>query len=209
MNQQYGRLSNVATVSDTAQRRQMGVVCRNWFLLTSERILATKEELLKTNGYSLQWKMNIETLDHEIYIKRTCELAREAGERDDDPYGSLLVHDGEVIMEETNRINTENDISYHPELVLARRAAEELEPEVVAETIMYTSTEPCSMCSTGMAYAGLGGVVYSVSGEHASELRGGGTGGIPCDEVFDRLGADITVLGPVLKDEGTAVHRSF
>jgi tRNA(Arg) A34 adenosine deaminase TadA len=65
------------------------------------------------------------------------------------------------------------------------------------------------MCSTGMVYAGLGAVVYSVSGARASELRGGGTGGIPSDEVFERLGADIAVHGPVLPDEGEAVHREY
>jgi len=146
---------------------------------------------------------------HEQYIQRACELAREAGERGDDPYGSLLVHDDEIIMEATNRINTENDISHHPELALARRATQELKPEIAAETILYTSTEPCPMCSTAMVYAAIGGVVYSVSGKQASELRGGGTGGIPCDEVFERLGADISVAGPLLEDEGKSVHRSF
>lgn len=150
-----------------------------------------------------------DTPDHEQYIERACDLAREAGERGDGPYGSLLVVDGEVVMEETNREHTDDDLALHPELTLARRAASELDAETASTAVMYTSTEPCSMCSTGMAYAGLGAVVYSVSGVRASELRGGGTGGIPSDEVFDRLGADIDVVGPVLEDEGTAVHEAY
>jgi tRNA(Arg) A34 adenosine deaminase TadA len=151
----------------------------------------------------------LESLDHEEYIERACELAREAGDRGDGPYGSLLVVDGEVVMEETNRERTDEDLALHPELTLARRAPPELGSETTGEAVMYTSTEPCPMCSTGMAYAGLDAVVYSVSGERASELRGGGTGGIPSDEVFDRLGADITVVGPVLQEEGEAVHEAF
>jgi tRNA(Arg) A34 adenosine deaminase TadA len=146
---------------------------------------------------------------HETYIERACELAREAANRGDDPYGSLLVYDDEIIMEATNRTRTDDDVAAHPELALARRAAAELDPEIVSETVMYTSTEPCPMCSTGMSYARLGAVVYSVSGAQASEIRGGGTGGIPCDEVFDRLGADINVVGPVLPEEGKSVHHSF
>ncbi|MDS0261134.1 nucleoside deaminase [Haloarcula sp. S1CR25-12] len=153
--------------------------------------------------------VDIEALDHEKFTDRACDLARIAGERGDGPYGSLLVVDGEIIMEETNREVTDDDLSLHPELTLARRAAQELDEETAREAVMYTSTEPCPMCSTGMAYAGLGAVVYSVSGERASELRGGGTGGIPSDEVFDRLDADIEVIGPVLQTEGEAVHEAF
>lgn len=152
---------------------------------------------------------DIDTLNHEQYVERVCDLAREAGGRGDGPYGSLLVVDGEVVMEETNREYTEDDLASHPELTLARRAASELDAETASAAVMYTSTEPCSMCSTGMAYAGLGAVVYSVSGARASELRGDDTGGIPSDEVFDRLGVGVDVLGPVLEKEGTAVHEAY
>jgi len=64
------------------------------------------------------------------------------------------------------------------------------------------------MCATGMAHAGLGGVVYSVSEERAAEVTGG-TAGIPCDEVFDRLDADVAVLGGVMEDAGLDVHREY
>jgi len=152
---------------------------------------------------------DIDSLDHEQFIDRACELARTAGDRGDGPYGSLLVVDGEIVMEETNREHTNEDLALHPELTLARRAPPELGPDATSEAIMYTSTEPCPMCATGMAYAGLDAVVYSVSGERASELRGGGTGGIPCDEVFDRVGADITVIKSVGKEEGERVHKEY
>jgi len=152
---------------------------------------------------------DLKTLDHEQFIEQACDLARTAGERGDGPYGSLLVVDGGVIMEETNREHTNDDLALHPELTLARRAKSELDAETAGEAVMYTSTEPCPMCSTGMAYAGLDAVVYSVSGERAAQLRGGGTGGIPSEEVFDRLGADIDVVGPVLLEEGTAVHEEY
>jgi len=152
---------------------------------------------------------DLDTLDHEAYIRQACDLARTAGERGDGPYGSLLVADGAVSMEETNRETTDDDIALHPELTLARRAASELDRKTASKAVMYTSTEPCPMCATGMAYAGLGAVVYAISGARASEIRGGGTGGIPSEEVFDRLGVDVDVVGPVLEDEGIAVHEEF
>jgi tRNA(Arg) A34 adenosine deaminase TadA len=59
----------------------------------------------------------------EQYIERTFEFAREAGGRGDNPYGSVLVVDEEIVMAELNRERTGNDIAGHPELALARRGA--------------------------------------------------------------------------------------
>jgi tRNA(Arg) A34 adenosine deaminase TadA len=149
------------------------------------------------------------TADQEQFIERACELAKEAAEKGDGPYGSLLVVDGEIIMEERNREQTDNDIAQHPELTLARRAHSELEPDVRAKAVMYTSTEPCPMCSTGMVYAGLDAVVYSTSGKRASEMRGVEIEGIPSSEVFDRYDADIDVIGPVLPERGDEIHQKY
>ncbi|MFW6265470.1 MAG: nucleoside deaminase [Halanaeroarchaeum sp.] len=146
--------------------------------------------------------------DHEAYVRRAIELAREAGERGDGPYGSILVKEGEIVAEASNREHTDDDIALHPELMLARAAANEMSPEERGETVMYTSTEPCPMCATGIVYAGLGGVVYSVSGA-AVEAAVGGETGFPCEAVFDSFGADVAVVGDVLESEGLDVHREF
>jgi tRNA(Arg) A34 adenosine deaminase TadA len=146
--------------------------------------------------------------DYEAYMERAFELAREAGERGDGPYGSVLVLDGEVVMEERNREVTDDDIAAHPELVLARRGARELTPEECGRATMYTSTEPCPMCAGGMAIAGLGGVVYSVGAARAAEAFGG-TAMIPCGEVFGSFGHDAAVVRGVREDDGLAIHREY
>lgn len=99
---------------------------------------------------------------------------------------------------------TEDDIARHPELTLARRAASELSPDERARTVMYTSTEPCPMCDAGIAFAGLGGVVFSVPFGSDPDQRG-----IPCEKVAQRLGVDVAVEGSVLEDEGRAVRREY
>ncbi len=145
------------------------------------------------------------TRNHEQYMRRACELAREAKSNGNNPFGSLLVHGDEVIMEEQNHVNDDGDIALHPELTLARRAASELDPETISETVMYTSTEPCAMCSTGISFVGFKSVIYSVSLSEAVEIRGNGTEGIPSEEVFDRYDAETTLIGPVLSEEGKAI----
>jgi tRNA(Arg) A34 adenosine deaminase TadA len=152
--------------------------------------------------------LELDALDHEPHVRRAIDLAREAGDRGDGPYGSVLVRDGEVVMEATNRENTDDDVALHPELTLARRAARELSQAERAETVMYTSTEPCPMCAGGIAITGFGGVVYSVSATRLAEAFDGPEG-VPCGEIFERRGREIPVVGDVLAEEGMALHRKF
>jgi tRNA(Arg) A34 adenosine deaminase TadA len=148
--------------------------------------------------------------DHEPHVRRAIDLAREAGDRGDGPYGSVLVRDGAVVAEATNREYTEEDLALHPELTLARRARRADDAATRAATVMYTSTEPCPMCAAGIAYAGLGGVVYGVAGSRAAEAVGASpVPDLPCAEVVSRLGADVTVHGPVLEEEALAVHEEY
>lgn len=152
--------------------------------------------------------MELATLDHDRYMERAIELAREAAERGDQPFGSLLVRDGGIAMEARNAVNTADDLREHPELTLAARAAREYPADACAETVMYTSTEPCAMCAGGLYHAGLGAVGYSVSAERVAELAGGDFA-VPASDVFAYGDRDIEVFGPVLPEAGVAVHREY
>jgi len=108
----------------------------------------------------------------ETHLRRAIALAAAAREAGNPPFGSLLVGpDGEVLVEAQNTTITESNISYHPELKLAVWAARELTPEVAAGTTMYTSCQPCEMCTGALARSGLGNVVYALSGEQFSTLK--------------------------------------
>ena len=148
--------------------------------------------------------MDLDAFDHESHMAEAIDCAREAAARGDEPYGSVLVRDDEVVMRAGNRITTENDLREHPELTLAKRAGAERDDAV--ELVMYTSTEPCPMCSGGIDIAGLRAVVYSVSGERAAELRGGSPL-LPSTAVFDAGGGDVEVISDVLREEGEKLHE--
>lgn len=152
--------------------------------------------------------MNLDALDHESYIDRALDLAREAADRGDEPFGSLLVHDDEVVMEARNAVNTADDLRAHPELTLAAWVNRTLTPDERAETVMYTSTEPCAMCSGGIYHAGLGAVVYSTSAERLAGIAGGDFA-VPSSDVFAYGDREVAVVGPVLPEAGAAIHRAF
>lgn len=141
----------------------------------------------------------------EEFMQRAIELARDATERGDRPFGSVLVHDGEIVMEDANAVNTTGDIRRHPELELARRAIAELDPETRAETAMYTSTEPCPMCAGGMRRAGFDRVIYATSGPEIA----GFTGREPSVRAAEILDGVTEVEGTLCHEEALTVHESF
>jgi tRNA(Arg) A34 adenosine deaminase TadA len=142
---------------------------------------------------------------HESHMRTAFEHARAAVARGDHPFGSVLVRDDSVIMTESNRVHSEDDIRRHPELHLAHRACREFTPEERARTVMYTSTEPCPMCAGGMASAGFGLVVYSVGSAEIAAFTGGDPS-VRSETILDGISA---VTGPVLNDEGRQVHEEF
>jgi tRNA(Arg) A34 adenosine deaminase TadA len=109
----------------------------------------------------------------ETLLRRAIELAREAREEfGNPPFGSLLADaDGKILVEDRNTSLTDDDITAHPELKLARWAAQHLAPEVAAATTMFTSTQPCGMCAGAIERSGLGRVVYALSTEQFLTLR--------------------------------------
>jgi tRNA(Arg) A34 adenosine deaminase TadA len=110
----------------------------------------------------------------EALLRRAIAVAASAITQGDAPYGSLLADPGGTILVEAhNTVRRDNDISAHPELKLARWAASELTPEAAAQTTMYTSCQPCQMCTGGIARSGLGRVVYALATEQFHTLNPG------------------------------------
>jgi tRNA(Arg) A34 adenosine deaminase TadA len=107
-------------------------------------------------------------------LRRAIAIAADAITLGDAPYGSLLADaDGAILVEDHNTVRRDNDISAHPELKLARWAARELDPETAGRTTMYTSCQPCGMCTGAIVRSGLGRVVYALSTEQLIGLNPG------------------------------------
>ena len=92
-------------------------------------------------------------LEHEAYIKQSYRLARSAQENGNQPFGALLVINGDVILTAENTVVTDHDITRHAEMNLVSRATRELDPENLTQSTLYTSNNHGSIFS----YCGLCG----------------------------------------------------
>ncbi|WP_067543627.1 nucleoside deaminase [Nocardia crassostreae] len=145
------------------------------------------------------------------HLERCIELATEALDAGDEPFGSLLVAaDGAVLAEDRNRV-AGGDHTQHPEFALARWAAQHLTPAERATATVYTSGEHCAMCSAAHAWVGLGRIVYAASTEQLvgwlTEL------GVPPAPVapltINQVAPNVPVAGPFpeLTQRVHALHR--
>ncbi len=144
-------------------------------------------------------------------LGRCVELAREAFEDGDEPFGSLLVDpDGKVLHEDRNR-TAGGDQTRHPEFELARWSAENVPADVRAACTVYTSGEHCPMCSAAHAWVGLGRIVYAASSAQLTEWRRGW--GLPEGVVvplsITEVAPGLPVAGPApeLEEELRELHR--
>ena len=148
------------------------------------------------------------------HLRRCVELAAEAVDAGDHPFGSVLVAaGGRVLAEERNRENSMGDATRHPEFELARWAAANMTATGRAAATVFTSGEHCPMCSAAHAWVGLGRIVYVSSSEQLlawlAELGvpPGPVRALPVSEVAPGL----AVQGPVpgLDGQVRELHRRF
>ncbi|SDM29212.1 tRNA(Arg) A34 adenosine deaminase TadA [Modicisalibacter muralis] len=134
-----------------------------------------------------------------IHLRRCVELASEALEAGDEPFGSVLVGaDGTLLAEDRNRI-AGGDSTRHPEFFLARWAAEHMAPEERAVATVYTSGEHCPMCAAAHGWVGLGRIVYVSSTEQLTAwLAELGVAPPPVRPLpIQEIAPGVTVEGPV------------
>lgn len=106
--------------------------------------------------------------DDLSHLRRCVELAREALDDGDEPFGSVLVDDtGTTLFADRNRVRN-GDATQHPEFAIARWAAEQVSPDRRGRATVYTSGEHCPMCAAAHAWVGLGRIVYATSSSQLS-----------------------------------------
>lgn len=147
------------------------------------------------------------------HLQRCIELAKEAVDHGDQPFGSVLVSaEGKVLAEDRNRVG-KGDATQHPEFALARWAGENMTAEDKKNAVVYTSGEHCPMCSAAHGLVGLGKIVYASSSKQLSEwkkelgVESQSIQSIPIEGVI--LNAEVEGPVPELAEQVHELHRQY
>ena len=106
-------------------------------------------------------------MDHQQYMRRALELARQAQEQGDVPVGCVIVRDGQIIGEGRNRREENGDATAHAELEAIRDACRRTGSWRLHGCTMYVTLEPCPMGAGGIVNARVEEVRYGARDDKA------------------------------------------
>jgi tRNA(adenine34) deaminase len=141
---------------------------------------------------------------HFEFMQQALDEARAAAASGEVPIGAVLVHEGKILTRAGNRTIRDCDPTAHAEIVVLREAARVLGNHRLADTTLYVTIEPCSMCAGAMLQARVPRLVYG-----ADEPRGGAVQS--CFQVLSHsdLNHRVEVISGVLAEDCSRVIRSF
>lgn len=146
--------------------------------------------------------------EDERFITRAIELAELAAAHGNEPFGALLVKDGTIMMEGENQIHSQNDPTYHAELGLVRRYCHETGITDLSDYTLYSSCEPCFMCSGAIVWAKVGTLVYGASDKDYCDIRGFESN--DCSELIFKLSPVRPIVkAGILKERGIQVLKDY
>lgn len=124
----------------------------------------------------------------ETFMLRAIEISAEAlTTPGTEPFGAVVVRDGQIIGEGINRSLQNYDPTSHGETEAIRDACRKLGTVDLRGCELYTSCEPCALCVAAMEIAGISKLYYAASMAQA----GSALGELPADVRFpidvDRL----------------------
>ena len=157
---------------------------------------------------------HLSALDGRL-LRRAIQLSASAAAKGNMAFGALLADpQGNILLEAENTTFTERNPLNHAETNLVNIAVASLDPELIATATLYTSCEPCAMCSGAMYWGGINRTVYAMSehdllditgvSDHCPTMRGVG-----CRAILNSGQRHIEVSGPHLVEEACAVQLDY
>jgi tRNA(adenine34) deaminase len=140
----------------------------------------------------------------EEFMRLALGEAELAAGRGEAPIGAVIVRGGEVLAAAGNRREELSDPTAHAEVLAIREAAGTLGGWRIADSVLYVTLEPCSMCAGAIVLARIPRVAYG-----ASDPKAGAAG-----SVLDVLGEPHLnhrpeVAGGLVAAESAALLESF
>ena len=144
---------------------------------------------------------------HISYMKQCIDLGKKAMLQGDSPVGSIIVKDNIVIGTGIEAGKSSQNITKHAEIEAVNDALFKTKLKDLSECTLYTTHEPCIMCSYVIRHYKLKTIVYGTNVAHVggitSDLKVMQTSKVP------NWGKPPEIIGSILKDECEKLSVEF
>ena len=132
----------------------------------------------------------------EYYMALALMEAKKAYELDEVPIGCVIVKNNEIIAKSYNQKTLKNIATYHAEVLAINQACKNLSTWYLDECTLYTTVEPCLMCTGAIIQSRISRVVYGTNNESFGYLS----------KLKDNK---ILIKGNVLENECSSIMSDF
>lgn len=117
------------------------------------------------------------------------------------PIAALIVLDGQLIASGVNRTSERNDATAHAEVEAIRAAGAALGQMELARATLYSTLQPCGMCTMASIWASIGRIVYGAGRDDVHAMYFEDRHLDTLDFIADAYTDDLTVDGGILAAE--------
>ncbi|MBV9655315.1 MAG: nucleoside deaminase [Acetobacteraceae bacterium] len=141
------------------------------------------------------------------FMRRAIALAQ-LGEQTPggNPIGCVIVLDGAIVGEGHNEVDAAPDPTAHAEIVAIRRACGALGAKELRGATLYSTLQPCGMCSMAAIWAKIGRVVYGAERHQVHEMYFEDRHLNVTDFIADAFRDDMELQGGVLGEACAALY---
>ena len=104
------------------------------------------------------------------FMKRAIELSVESVKKGGGPFGCIIVKNGEIVSEGSNKVTLTNDPTAHGEIVAIRNACKKINNFNLSGCELYSTCEPCPMCLSAIYWARIEKIYYANTREDAKKI---------------------------------------
>jgi tRNA(adenine34) deaminase len=145
--------------------------------------------------------------DDMTWMRRAVALARDGEAREGtNPIGCVIVRDGEVIGEGCNEVGLWHDATAHAEIVAMRRAGAALRCEELRGAVLYTTLQPCGMCTMASIWAKIGRIVHGAGRDDVHSMYFEDRHLDTVDFIRDAFRGDLSLEGGLMVRECAALY---
>jgi tRNA(adenine34) deaminase len=132
---------------------------------------------------------------------RDLAVARKGTDPANTPIAAIIVRDGELLSHGVNRTAEHCDPTAHAEIMALRAAGKHAGEMRFPGATLYSTLQPCGMCTMASIWAGVSRIVYGAGRDDVHKMYFEDRHLSTMDFVADAFKDDLTLTGGVLSDE--------
>lgn len=131
----------------------------------------------------------------EYYMNLALNEAKKAAKLDEVPIGCIIVQNNKVIAKSFNHKTLDNIATYHAEILAIEAACQYLGTWHLEDCTLYTTVEPCMMCTGAIIQSRIPKVVYGTANDAFGQLS--------------KLKTKIEIISGILEKECSNILSEF